>query len=61
MSLPSRNRQTADFSKLAKGRSFGEEGKVSIELWLSPDLESRIVNNTMDKTADVITRVGRSK
>lgn len=36
-------------------------GKVSIELLLSPDLESRIVSNTLNKTAEVFTRTQRAK
>lgn len=36
-------------------------GRVSIELLLSPDLESRIVSNTLSKTAEVFTRTQRSK
>ena len=36
-------------------------GRVSIELLLSPDLESRIVSNTLNKTAEVFTRTQRSK
>jgi len=39
----------------------GGGGKVSIELLLSPDLESRIVANTLGQTADVITKIIRSK
>lgn len=38
-----------------------KSGKIGIEVLLSPDLEARIVENTMNKTADVITRVQRSK
>ncbi len=36
-------------------------GKLAIEMLLSPDLEARIVDNTLSKTADVITRVSRTK
>jgi hypothetical protein len=39
----------------------GADGHVNIELWLSPDLESRIISNTLNETASVITRVSRSK
>lgn len=48
------------FSSL-DGGSSGADGKVSIELLLSPELESRIVRNTLNKTADVIMRTSRSK
>jgi hypothetical protein len=37
----------------------GSGGKVSIELLLSPDLESRIVSNSMDATAEVFMRTMR--
>lgn len=36
-------------------------GGISIELLLSPDLESRIVKNTLGKTAEIFTKVQRSK
>lgn len=36
-------------------------GNLRIELLLSPDLESRIISNTLNKTAEVITRSVRSK
>lgn len=38
-----------------------EGGRMSIELLLSPDLEARIIGNTMGRTADVIMRTLRSK
>ena len=41
--------------------SGGGSGRLAIELLLSPDLEGRIVANTMDATADVIMRTVRSK
>jgi hypothetical protein len=48
------------FSNL--GGTGGEgSGKVSIELLLSPDLESRIVSNTLNRTAEVFTKVQRAK
>lgn len=59
------NRQGADvnkvFSNLGGNGSQGADGQVSIELLLSPDLESRIVSNTLNKTAQVFTKVQRSK
>ena len=36
-------------------------GKMEILFTLSPDLEARIISNTMDRTAEVILRTGRSK
>jgi len=39
----------------------GSGGKVSIELLLSPDLESRIVANSLDQTAEIVTRIQRGK
>jgi len=41
------------------GRDGG--GNVQIELLLSPDLESRIVKNTLTKTGQIFTKVQRSK
>jgi len=48
------------FSSLGGGAN-GADGKISIELLLSPDLESRIVSNTLNKTADIVTRIRNSK
>lgn len=39
----------------------GMSGQIELALSLSPDLEARIVRNTLDKTADVVLRVNRSK
>ena len=39
----------------------GGEGKISIELLLSPDLESRIVSNTLNQTAEVFSRTMRGQ
>lgn len=39
----------------------GAGGKIGIEVTLSPDLVSRITENTLNKSADIITRVIRSK
>jgi hypothetical protein len=39
----------------------GGSGKVSIELLLSPDLESRIISNTLDRTAEVFVRVQKGR
>lgn len=47
------------FSSLSGGGS--NSGKVSIEVVLSPDLESRIVSNTLSQTAEVFTKVQRGK
>lgn len=43
------------------GESGGSGGKIGIELLLSPDLEARITHNTLNKTAEIITRVQRNK
>lgn len=48
------------FSNLGGGGN-SENGAISIELLLSPDLESRIVKNTLGKTAEIFTRIQRSK
>lgn len=58
-------RNGADVNKIfsnlsgAGGQSAG--GNIGIEILLSPDLESRIVNNTLSKTAQVFTKVQRTK
>jgi len=36
-------------------------GRLDIEILLSPDLESRIISSTLNETANVITRIQRSK
>lgn len=56
-------RNGRDTNRLFSSLSSGEAGagKVSIELLLSPDLESRIVSNTLNRTAEVISKVQRSK
>ncbi len=63
--LPIISRTKMDTNKVfsgmgGNGRS-GRDGALTIDLTLSPDLEARVVKNTMDKTADVITRVRRTK
>ena len=58
------NNGNRDMRNVFAGLSAGGEGgnsKVVIDLTLSPDLEARVVKNTMDKTAEVITRIRRSK
>jgi len=49
------------FSNLGGGSGGNSGGNVQIELLLSPDLESRIVKNTLTKTGQIITKVQRSK
>jgi hypothetical protein len=46
------------FSNISGGAS---SGKVSIELLLSPDLESRVVSNTLNGVAEVFTRVQKTR
>lgn len=46
------------FSNMAEG---GMGGSMEIALTLSPDLEARIVRNSMDATANAIVRINRSK
>lgn len=64
-------KELATFTPLNKGApknpfgslegAGGANGKVMIEMLLSPDLEARITENTLNKTADIVTRVARSK
>lgn len=49
------------FSGMGGSGRNGRDGALTIDLTLSPDLEARVVKNTMDKTADVITKIRRSK
>lgn len=44
----------------ANGRN-GTEGQIGIEVVLSPDLEARVVENSVNAVADVITKVRRTK
>lgn len=39
----------------------GANGQIGIEVLLSPDLEARIVENSMNSVADVVTKIRRSK
>lgn len=59
------NRTGADVNKLFSNMSGGGGGagggNVGIEILLSPDLEARIVSNTLSKTGQVFTKVQRSK
>lgn len=48
------------FSSLGEGQG-GAGGQLEIGVSLSPDLESRIVKNTLGEAARVITQVSRSK
>jgi hypothetical protein len=57
-------RPGADVNKMFSNASMGggaSGGQVEIGLTLSPDLESRIIRNTLDKTAEVVVKVNRSK
>jgi hypothetical protein len=48
------------FSSIGGGGGSGG-GAINIELLLSPDLEARIVKNTLGQTANIITRTQRTK
>lgn len=43
------------------GRGEGAGGQIGIEVILSPDLEARVVENSVNAVADVITKVRRTK
>ena len=61
-SISKANKDTRNlFSGMSAGKSNNKNGSISIDLTLSPDLEARVVKNTMDKTADVMTKIRRSK
>lgn len=59
------NRIGSDINKLfAQAGSTGGEsmtGQLEIGVTLSPDLEARVISKTLNKTADVILKVNRSK
>ena len=52
-----------DISKVfsnAGGGGMGE-GKIEIGMTLSPDLEARIISQTLSETANVVLKINRSK
>lgn len=56
------NRNGRDVNKLfGDVGGGGGEGRISLDILLSPDLEARIVEHSMDGVAEVVTRVNRSK
>jgi hypothetical protein len=56
------NRIGKNINKVFGGNSGGGvSGQIRIMVDLSPDLEGRIVENSMNSVADVIARVGRMK
>ena len=57
------NRLGKNVGKMMSGNFPGSSGagKMTIELLLSPDLESRVVANSLDATANIITRTMRGK
>ena len=56
------DRNGRDVNKLFGGESGGGgEGRISLDILLSPDLEARIVENSMDGVANVISKINRSK
>ncbi len=52
-----------DISKLFTNAPSGGMGggQIEIAMTLSPDLEARIIRNTMDETASVVARINRTK
>lgn len=48
------------FTNLASSKG-GDGGTVQIEMLLSPDLEARVVNNTLSRAGNIITKVQRTK
>ena len=55
-------RPGADVGKLfAQGGSGGMSGQIEVAMSLSPDLEARIVRNTLNETANVVLKINRSK
>lgn len=54
-------RQGRDVNKVFGNIGSAGGGRLLIEMLLSPDLEARVVENSLARTADVIARVSRSK
>lgn len=55
-----------DIGKLFSNGSFGGGGdggggKIELGLTLSPDLEARIISQTLSETANVVLKINRSK
>lgn len=52
-----------DISKIFSNSPSGgmSGGQIEIAMTLSPDLEARIIRNTMDETASVVARINRTK
>lgn len=63
--ITSLNKNGADvnriFASLGDGSQDSAGGNLALEVMLSPDLEARIVKNTLNRTAAVISRVQNSK
>jgi hypothetical protein len=56
------DRTGRDVNKIFGNTSgLGGGGELKIEMLLSPDLEARIIENTMSRTADVVLSINRSK
>jgi hypothetical protein len=60
-SILPRNRISSTNAGAGSAGSSGANGRVTVELNMSPDLEARIVSNSLNQTADVITRIQRGK
>jgi len=51
-----------DISKVfTNGGMGGSSGQIELGLTLSPDLEARIISQTLSETANVILKINRSK
>lgn len=56
------DRRGRDVGKLfTSGDIGGGEGRIALDILLSPDLEARIVEHSMDGVAEVVSRVNRAK
>lgn len=49
------------FSSLSGNSGEGMSGQVALDVFLSPDLEARVVDKATTQTANVITRIQKSK
>jgi hypothetical protein len=39
----------------------GKDGTIAIELWLSPDLQARVMDNTLDAVANIMLDIQRRR
>jgi hypothetical protein len=43
------------------GGTANKNGTINIELWLSPDLQARVINDTMNQISDIMVNIQRRR